>query len=395
MRAVALSAILLVLLGAFAVPGAAALPASGVAQTDGPSSATALAGDNVSEPATTMDVRLQPDRSAEWTVTVEYTLDSETAQAAFDDLAATYEEGTADAGPDAALYRNIADLAGERTDRDMAIEDVNYAAMREGSTGRLRLSFTWTEFLGSSGDGDDEQLVFNDALRTPSGDSWLTTLEANQTLRIHTPRGYAITSANVAFSDNTVEIEGPRTFQPDDHIRIVYDESVFGAGSARFLGVAVIIASLIVGTAVLLRRTDSVNVRETVLPSAEESGNGAAAEPAATPDQPAEPASEPAEEDLSLLADDERVERLLERNGGRMRQADIVAETDWSDAKVSQLLSSMADEDRISKLRIGRENLITLPDVDAAGGDADADSAGDDDEADAAGDADTDSRDRS
>ncbi|MFB6235476.1 MAG: helix-turn-helix transcriptional regulator [Halopenitus sp.] len=68
-----------------------------------------------------------------------------------------------------------------------------------------------------------------------------------------------------------------------------------------------------------------------------------------------------AEEDLSLLSDAERVERLLERNGGRMRQADIVEETDWSDAKVSQLLSSMAEEGRVEKLRLGRENLISLP----------------------------------
>jgi uncharacterized membrane protein len=58
------------------------------------------------------------------------------------------------------------------------------------------------------------------------------------------------------------------------------------------------------------------------------------------------------------------VEHLLEQNGGRMRQADIVSETGWSDAKVSQLLSAMADEDRIDKLRLGRENLISFPDVD-------------------------------
>ncbi|SEH38401.1 hypothetical protein SAMN05192561_101362 [Halopenitus malekzadehii] len=66
--------------------------------------------------------------------------------------------------------------------------------------------------------------------------------------------------------------------------------------------------------------------------------------------------------DPSLLSDEERVEALLERNGGRMRQADIVSETGWSDAKVSQLLSAMADEERVEKLRLGRENLISLPD---------------------------------
>jgi hypothetical protein len=75
-------------------------------------------------------------------------------------------------------------------------------------------------------------------------------------------------------------------------------------------------------------------------------------------------AGAPGEIDPELLSDEERVERLLERNGGRMKQANIVKETGWSNAKVSQLLSSMAEEDRINKLRIGRENLITLPDED-------------------------------
>jgi len=62
-----------------------------------------------------------------------------------------------------------------------------------------------------------------------------------------------------------------------------------------------------------------------------------------------------------LLSDEERVLALLRENGGRMKQADIVDATDWSNAKVSQLLSGMADDGAVEKLRIGRENLITLP----------------------------------
>jgi uncharacterized membrane protein len=70
--------------------------------------------------------------------------------------------------------------------------------------------------------------------------------------------------------------------------------------------------------------------------------------------------------DPTLLSDEERVERLLEENGGRMKQARIVSETGWSNAKVSQLLSAMDDEGRVNKLRIGREYLISLPDEDVA-----------------------------
>jgi hypothetical protein len=73
---------------------------------------------------------------------------------------------------------------------------------------------------------------------------------------------------------------------------------------------------------------------------------------------------EPVEEDL--LTDEDRVVRILRDNGGKMKQAEIVEQTDWSKSKVSMLLSDMADEGTISKLRLGRENVIELED---AGGD--------------------------
>ena len=368
MRFVALVAVFLVCL-TLAPPAAAA-----AVSTDGTATSTAaqpiaqttgaggpLAAEGVTEPTTTFEVALQPDRSADWTVTVTYDLQTDDQQAAFDELATAYQDGTATVGPTASLYENLAAQADAATGREMEIEDQSYDAVRRGTTGRLELSFTWTAFLAAE---DEERLVFNDVLSTPSG-TWLSTLGENQVLRITTPRGYAITSASEPFADNTVEIEGPRRFDSDDHIRIIFEESVFGAGAIRFVGVAVILAAMIIGVALLLNRSDRA-VRERVLP-----GNGDdAAAPTATTEEPVD--TDPPEEDLSLLADDERVERLLERNGGRMRQAAIVEETNWSDAKVSQLLSSMADADRVSKLRIGRENLITLPGVDATGGSGDS-----------------------
>ncbi len=65
--------------------------------------------------------------------------------------------------------------------------------------------------------------------------------------------------------------------------------------------------------------------------------------------------------DPELISDEERVMRLLKDNGGRMKQAKIVEETGWSNAKVSQLLSEMAEDDQVEKLRLGRENIISLP----------------------------------
>jgi len=78
-------------------------------------------------------------------------------------------------------------------------------------------------------------------------------------------------------------------------------------------------------------------------------------------------ATEPAVSDEELLTDEDRVVSLLEENGGRMRQVNIVDETGWSKSKVSMLLSDMEDDDVVSKLRVGRENIVSLdghePDV--------------------------------
>ncbi|MFB6150504.1 MAG: hypothetical protein ABEJ40_01735 [Haloarculaceae archaeon] len=65
-----------------------------------------------------------------------------------------------------------------------------------------------------------------------------------------------------------------------------------------------------------------------------------------------------------LVKDEVVIEQMLEAADGQMRQSDIVEITDWSKAKVSRLLSQMADQHRIVKVRLGRENAIYLPGSD-------------------------------
>ncbi|WP_136689009.1 helix-turn-helix transcriptional regulator [Halorhabdus amylolytica] len=65
--------------------------------------------------------------------------------------------------------------------------------------------------------------------------------------------------------------------------------------------------------------------------------------------------------ETALLDDEDRVRQLLEDNGGRMKQTEIVDATEWSKSKVSMLLSEMEEEGEITKLRVGRENIISLP----------------------------------
>ncbi len=73
-----------------------------------------------------------------------------------------------------------------------------------------------------------------------------------------------------------------------------------------------------------------------------------------TPVEESESAAEPA-------SDEDRVVRLLRDHGGRMKQTRIVEQTDWSKSKVSMLLSDMEEQGLVTKLRVGRENLVSLP----------------------------------
>ena len=90
-------------------------------------------------------------------------------------------------------------------------------------------------------------------------------------------------------------------------------------------------------------------------------------EPPATTGPAVSESQEPAQETATavgdeLATDEDRVRSLLAAEGGRIRQADIADRLGWSDSKTSRVLSDMAAEGQIEKLRIGRENVIDLVD---------------------------------
>jgi hypothetical protein len=266
-------------------------------------------------------------------------------------------------------------------------------------SGVLRLSFTWTNFLERR---DDGTLQLGDVFVTSDGGTWLSSLGDDQRLTVVTPPGYVIsrTSFPIQQQNGSLIIDGPREFTSEERLSVTYRES----GQSELPWVLIVgggVAVVVVLALVFLRSRDRrsaasatgngtpmTNGGETAAESPERTPDDAGAtagstsdasttspsrgpEPGPGPgpgvDAGAEDAEAPAEDeepDFDLLSDEERVEYLLEQRGGRMKQANIVKETGWSDAKVSQLLSSMAEAGRVEKLRLGRENLISIPDAD-------------------------------
>ena len=381
MRSAAFTFALLVVIAGF-VPSAVATSPAGIgASAD--AGGSPLAQRSVSqtaspalEPKTTLVIRLQSDADARWTVRVRYRLATENQTRAFARLGRTFETGNATVGPNVTLFERAAKRASAVTDRGMRIENVSHTHRIDGDEGFLTLKFTWTNFARTA---DEGTLALGDAFRTPGNETWLTSLGSNQQLEIRTPPGYSIAS-NPGFPhrNDSIIVTGPYRFE-SDHQPILRYERLPGGNPGPdnlptpvVVGGGAIVAALVLAALFVRRRTPSgaeIEVGEMDF-DAQSDGDGTGVSTPETDDDPigTEPPSTEATGapddgvDLSLLSDEERVERLLNQNGGRMKQATIVRETGWSDAKVSQLLSAMAEDGRVEKLRLGRENLISLPD---------------------------------
>jgi hypothetical protein len=340
---------------------------------------------------THFDVQLQADGDATWNVTVAIPIAGDDERDDFEAFAARFEAGERglDLGGDA--FEQAVAEADAASERDMSLspirrdsEIVNVTDDEAGEVveqyGVLRLRFTWESFARVAEDG---AIHVDDAFNTTDG-TWLSGLAADQSLTIRPPPEYGSpTTSPIGAEEGNLQWEGPATFEPG-YFTIVYHptptpEPPEGASTPLVVGALVLSgAALVLGVYLLVARRrgeSSADEDETAATASttaanapatgaadEDAGGGAPPPVESGADADSETDAGDDAVDLDLLSDEERVERLLEQNGGRMKQATIVKETGWSNAKVSQLLSSMDEAGQIDKLRIGRENLISLPD---------------------------------
>jgi len=339
--------------------------------------------DGLSTDGVTIDVYVEQSGDATWNVSTAFALESAEDRTAFRRLADDVENGSNPPGFDADTAAALVAAADERTGRPMSLGTVQQSAriVDNGSLGVVTLSFSWSGFATTDGD----TVAVGDAFG-----EW--TLSEDQRLRIHPPPNFGLLNVDPdadGFENGTLTWTGERAFGASEP-SVTYARSVVpptedtttatettsattptagngGSGGPDLWFVAALTGALLLGGVLAYAAVR----RDQLFGDGEEAGDdpdaGAAA---AAEDEPADAEPEPSEPDPAggvdpeLLSDEERVERLLAERGGRMKQAAIVSETGWSNAKVSQLLSSMEEEDRIEKLRIGRENLISLPDAD-------------------------------
>ena len=62
-----------------------------------------------------------------------------------------------------------------------------------------------------------------------------------------------------------------------------------------------------------------------------------------------------------LVPPEEHLLELLEENGGRMKQSDVVGAVEWSESTVSRKLGDLESAGAVTRYRIGRGKLVFLP----------------------------------
>ena len=206
--------------------------------------------------------------------------------------------------------------------------------------GVVTFEFRWDGFAATDGDALRVGDVFQGGLFIAEGDS----------LEIVAPDGYRIESADPApdeAGDGVVTWTGREDFADGRPQVVIAPTGTAGAGSPPWQAIA--IGAALVGLAAVAalgyRRFGGRSGGAAAASGDGGTGGGATAE---SNDEP-------------LLADEDHVLRLLADRGGRMRQQAIAEELDWSRSKTSRVLGRMDDADQVGKLKLGRENVIALP----------------------------------
>lgn len=305
-------------------------------------------------------VQVHPDGSATWTVRVRTRLNTQDSIDEFEEFQTQFEGNTSRyLDPFRQRIRQTVARAEDETGRGMRA--TNFTTSTEVQSvprtwGVVTYQFTWTSFARQSND----RLVVDDVFE---GGFFLA---ENDTLALSAPPNWTVEEVDPSSGeagDGTVRWIGQRDF-PDNRPRAVFAPDGEDRGSepgqqsttgvpgdgddGDMLTVAVIVfGSTVValaGFALWRRRSTPTPQHSSTIGT---DGNEQNDSPGGT--VPIEPVS-----------DEERMRRLLRENGGQMRQADIVDSVDWSKSKTSRVLSSMAEEESVEKIRLGRENVVRL-----------------------------------
>lgn len=341
-------------------------------------------------------VTVHENGTATWRVEHRVRLDDENVTAAFEEVAADVEaNSSAYRDRFAARMADTVAVAENATGREMAVRNVTVDAERRylpQEYGVVVYTFRWTGFARTTDDG----LRVGDALAG-------LFLDGETTLLIAWPEGYAPTSVSpdpTETRERAVLWTGPLDFAAGEP-RVVLDADQSGSGTTSatrttsdpsgttdalpdttrgatsdpaggnsggsglplgpLLGVSVL--ALVAGAVAFTVWRGGAGERETGgdasgspddASGSSDDGSGSSGDRSGLPGDESEP----------LLSNEERLLELLADRDGRLKQQAIVEELGWTEAKTSRVVNALREDGRVEVFRLGRENVVSLPDDD-------------------------------
>jgi len=321
------------------------------------SSGSPLTQEGIDTDDVLMSISVEDGGDAEWKIEYWTRLETDEDEAAFEELR---EDIESDPEPYAERFQERMDTTAESaesaTGREMAIDGMNVTAEKKElprEYGVLRYEFRWSNFAAT----EDDRLVVGDAIdglfldaESSLSISWSGThelLEASPQPS-ETRDGSIVYNGPTDFGDGEPRIElGPQgaTTPADDT----------ATGISLPLGVAAVVLILIAaGAFVIYRRRDGPADEPPGGDSGEGEPSGASGKAGSQPD-------------TELLSNEEQVLQLIESEGGRMKQKAVAEQLGWTDAKTSQVTKTLREEGDLEGFRLGRENVLSLPEDGESG----------------------------
>jgi hypothetical protein len=318
---------------------------------------------------------IDTEGNADWQVEYRLRLDDETAEQAFDDLQADIEANQSSyLGPFEDRIRATAGTAENATGREMTVDQFAVSTERreqpQDSFGIVTFEFEWVGFAEADGEtvraGDAVEQLF---------------LQEDERLEFSWPETHQLQSSDPepqTTGQQRVVWRGPIDFDAGQPQIELAPTTAEGSGTPVWLFAVPLVTVLVAGVVGLYWWQKRGG------PTADDGGHDQPPAAAASTDAgidasdddgPGEQAASTDEDDgppPELLSNEEQVLQLLADNGGRMKQKALADQLDWSAAKTSQVVGDLREDDKVESFRLGRENVLTLPDVDIDGEPADS-----------------------
>ncbi|MBZ6495285.1 helix-turn-helix transcriptional regulator [Natrinema longum] len=331
----------------------------------------ALQQDQLDADEVRMDVAVQPNGSAEWTLEFWVQLDDDESETSFESLRADIRDDPGNyTGTFADRMNETVATASDATGREMSATEYSVDTERQSFAreyGVVRYTFRWHGFAALEG----EELRAGDAIEG-------IYLDDGTRLLIEWPEEYeraSVTPDPDDERDHAVIWRGGETDFVSSEPRVVVTAAGSGPNTAA-IAVAAIVAVGLGAFGVWWYRNRPSTGSQTAsgdgtadrgsgpepTSGSSSTASGTGTSGGATGESAAAGATGPP--DMDLLSNEEQVLRLVRDNGGRLKQQAVVEELGWTDAKTSKVVSGLREDGDLESFRLGRENVLSLPEAD-------------------------------